>query len=127
MMKNCVMTRTFSCDPSRVWLYMTNPMMNHWRKDVTSADISTDGMQVTETASDGSKTEITFTEKEKPRRMTGSFVHGKVKGSFTVILFGGGDSTSVECTLDVEGLGLFTKPKKLLEARFDMLGQALGE
>ena len=83
MMKNCVMTRTFSCDPSRVWLYMTNPMMNHWRKDVTSADISTDGMQVTETASDGSKTEITFTEKEKPRRMTEQLASmARSRGSF---------------------------------------------
>ncbi len=126
MKKSCVLTRTFSCDPSRVWLYLSNPAMNHWRKDVTSAEISTDGMQVTEIGPDGSRTEITFTDKEKPRRMTGSFVHGKLKGSFTVILLGGGDSTSLECTFEVEGIGLFTKPQKLLEERMDMLAGALG-
>ncbi len=125
-MKSCVLTRTFSCDPSRIWLYLTNPAMNHWRKDVTAADISADGMQLVETMTDGSKTEITFTDKEKPRRMTGTFVHGKVKGGFTVILLGGGDCTSVECTFEADGLGLFTKPKKLLEERFDMLAQTLG-
>ena len=42
------------------------------------------------------------------------------------LLLGGGDSTSVECTLDVNGLGLFAKPAKLLEERLDMLRQTLG-
>ena len=41
-------------------------------------------------------------------------------------MLGGGDSTSVECTLDVNGLGLFAKPAKLLEAHFDMLHKTLG-
>ena len=126
MKKSCVLTRTFSCDPGRVWLYLSNPTMNHWRKDVTDAENSADGMQVTEIGPDGSRTEITFTDKEKPRRMTGSFVHGKLRGSFTVILLGGGDSTSLECTFEVEGIGLFTKPQKLLEGHLDMLAQALG-
>ena len=125
-MKSCVLTRTFSCDPSRIWLYLSNPALNHCRKDVASAEISDDGMQVVELAPDGSRTEITFSSKEKPRRMTGSFVHGKVKGSFTVILLGGGDCTSVECTFEAQGLGLFTKPQKLLEQRLDMLAQVLG-
>ena len=44
----------------------------------------------------------------------------------TALLLGGGDSTSVECTLDVNGLGLFAKPAKLLEAHFDMLHKTLG-
>ena len=52
MKKSCVLTRTFSCDPSRIWLYLTNPAMNHWRKDVTAADISADGMQVVEAEED---------------------------------------------------------------------------
>jgi len=39
---------------------------------------------------------------------------------------GGGDSTSLECTLDVGGLGFFTKPQKLLEERLEMLRKALG-
>ena len=41
-------------------------------------------------------------------------------------LLGGGDSTSVECTLDVNGLGLFTKPAKLMNERLEMLRQTLG-
>ena len=44
----------------------------------------------------------------------------------TAILMGGGDSTSLECTLDVDGLGLFTKPQKLLDERLEMLRKALG-
>ena len=42
------------------------------------------------------------------------------------LLLGGGDATSVECTLDVNGLGLFTKPEKLLNERLEMLRQTLG-
>ena len=42
------------------------------------------------------------------------------------LLLGGGDSTSVECTLDVNGLGLFTKPAKLMNERLEMLRQTLG-
>ena len=125
-MKSCVLTRTFSCDPNRIWLYLANPNLGHWRKDVASAEISDDGMRVVEIGPDGSRTEVTFSDKEKPRRMTGTFVHGKVKGRFTVILLGGGDCTSVECTFEAQGLGLFAKPQKLLEQRMDMLAQVLG-
>lgn len=125
-MKNCVLTYSFSCDPMRVWLYMTNPTLQGWRRDVKSAEISPDGMQVTETAPDGSTTEIVFSVKEKPRRMTCTFTHGRVEGTFTAILLGGGDSTSVECTMQVKGLGLFAKPKKLLEERMQMLAGVLG-
>ena len=42
------------------------------------------------------------------------------------IAAGGGDATSVECTLDVNGLGLFAKPEKLLNERLEMLRQTLG-
>ena len=42
------------------------------------------------------------------------------------LLLGGGDATSVECTLDVNGLGLFAKPEKLLNERLEMLRQTLG-
>lgn len=125
-MKSCVYTASFSCDPTRVWLYLTNPTLGGWRKDVKSAEISDDGMRVVEIASDGSRTEIHFSVKEKPRRMTCTFVHGKVEGNFTAILLGGGDSTSVECTMEIKGLGLFAKPQKLLEQRMEMLRQILG-
>ena len=125
-MKSCVYTDTFNCDPMRVWLYLTNPMLGNWRRDVRSAEVSDDGMRVVETAPDGSTTEIVFSAKEKPRRMSGAFTHGKVQGTFIVILLGGGDSTSVECTMEIKGLGLFAKPQKLLEERMKMLSAVLG-
>ena len=46
--------------------------------------------------------------------------------SLLALLLGGGDATSVECTLDVNGLGLFAKPEKLLNERLEMLRQTLG-
>ena len=49
-----------------------------------------------------------------------------IRDRFTALLLGGGDSTSVECTLDVNGLGLFTKPAKLMNERLEMLRQTLG-
>ena len=49
-MKNCVLTHTFSCDPMRVWLYLTNPTLQGWRRDVKSAELSDDGMHLVETA-----------------------------------------------------------------------------
>lgn len=125
-MKACVATVTYSCDPNKVWLYMANPTLNHWRKDVTDAEISDDGMRVIEKHPDGKQTEVVFSVKEKPRRMSCTFERGRIKGNFTAILLGGGDSTSVECTLEVDGLGLFAKPQKQLEAHLDMLRCALG-
>ena len=125
-MKSCVYTASFNCDPMRVWLYMTNPTLQGWRRDVKAAELSDDGMRLVETAPDGSTTEIRYSVKEKPRRFSCTFAHGRVQGSFTAILLGGGNSTSVECTLDVKGLGLFAKPKKLLEERMQMLAAVLG-
>lgn len=29
-MKTCVVTANYSCDPNKVWLYMTKPTLNHW-------------------------------------------------------------------------------------------------
>ena len=84
------------------------------------------GLEVAATAPDGSTTDIRFSVKEKPRRISCTFVHGRVQGEFTAILLGGGDSTSVECTMQVKGLGLFAKPKKLLEERMQMLAGVLG-
>lgn len=126
MTKSCVVTASFACPPMKVWLYLTNPNLNSWRTDLSEAVISDDGMQVTEKNKDGSTTQITFSDKEKARRMSCTFVNGRVKGSFTAILLGGGDSTSLECTMQLEGVGLFTKPQKLLESRIEMLRKVLG-
>lgn len=124
-MKTCVVTASYSCDPAKVWLYMTNPTLNHWRSDVKEAEISADGMQVREKNTDGSTTEIVFSRKEKPRCLSCTFANGRVHGSFTAILLGGGNSTSVECTMEVEGMGLFAKPQKKLEERMEMLRKTL--
>ena len=47
--------------------------------------------------------------------------------AFTAILLGSADSTSLECTLDVEGLGLFAKPQKKLEEYLETLRKVLGD
>lgn len=124
-MKSCVLTANFSCAPERVWLYLTNPTMSRWRKDVTGADISADGMQATHTHADGSTTQIVYTRKEKPRAISCDFVHGRQTGHFTAILLGGQSHTSVECNLDIDGLGLFDKAHKHLQPVLDMLTAAL--
>lgn len=125
-MKTCVITENYACDPNRVWLYLTKPTLNGWRKDVRDYEESDDGLRVVEHNTDGSTTEVKFTRREKPRSLSGSFQKGKVSGTFTIILLGGGDSTSLECTMEVSGLGLFAKPKKLLEERMNMLHASLG-
>ena len=125
-MKSCVVTANYACDPYKVWLYLTKPTLNNWRKDVTAYEESDDGMTATEKNADGGETQITFTRKEKARCLSCNFQKGKINGTFTALLLGGGDSTSVECTLDVNGLGLFKKPKKLLEERLEMLRKTLG-
>ena len=33
-MKTCVVTASYSCDPAKVWLYLTKPTLHGWRKDV---------------------------------------------------------------------------------------------
>lgn len=125
-MKTCVVTANYACDPNKVWLYLTKPTLNGWRKDVKEYEESDDGMRVVEHNTDGTTTELQFSRKEKPRCLSCSFRNGKVNGTFTAILLGGGDSTSLECTMEINGLGLFAKPKKLLEARLQMLKAALG-
>lgn len=125
-MKTCVVTANYPCDPNKVWLYLTKPTLNGWRKDVRSYEESDNGMRVVEENTNGSRTELRFTRREKPRCLSCSFQNGKVNGTFTAILLGGGDSTSLECTMEVNGLGLFAKPKKLLEERLEMLRVALG-
>ena len=72
-------------------------------------------------------TEVQIAEAEKPRRLRCTFTRGKIHGSFTAILLGGGDATSLECTMEVEGMGLFAKPQKGLEERLEMLRKALGD
>ena len=125
-MKSCVVTANYACDPNKVWLYLTKPTLNGWRKDVSGYEEESDGMRAEEKNTDGGVTQITFSRKEKPRCLSCTFQKGKINGTFTALLLGGGDSTSVECTLDVNGLGLFAKPQKLLQERLDMLRQALG-
>ena len=125
-MKTCVVTANYSCDTNKVWLYLTKPTLNHWRSDVSEYEESDDGLKGTEHNTDGGTTEIVFTRKEKPRRISCTFTRGKIRGAFTAILLGSADSTSLECTLDVDGLGFFTKPQKLLEERLEMLRKALG-
>lgn len=125
-MKTCVVTANYSCDTNKVWLYLTKPTLNGWRSDVKDYEESDDGLKGTEHNTDGGTTEIVFSRKEKPRCISCSFRKGRINGTFTAILMGGGDSTSLECTLDVDGLGLFTKPQKLLEERLEMLRKALG-
>lgn len=126
-MKICVVTATYSCPPTKVWLYLTNPKLNQWRSDLSDADIASDGSHITERGRDGSVTEVQIVESEKPRRLRCQFTRGRIRGSFTAILLGGGDATSLECTMEVEGMGLFAKPRKGLEERLDMLRKALGD
>ncbi|WP_300282272.1 hypothetical protein [uncultured Subdoligranulum sp.] len=125
-MKTCVVTASFACDPSKLWLYLTKPTLNGWRKDVRDYEEKDGGLHVIEHNTDGSTTELHFTRREKPRCLSCNFQNGKVNGTFTLILLGGGDSTSLECTMEVSGLGLFAKPKKLLEERLNMLRAAVG-
>lgn len=125
-MKTCVVTASFACDPAKLWLYLTKPTLNGWRRDVRDYEEDDGGLHVIEHNTDGSTTELRFTRREKPRCLSCSFQNGKVNGTFTVILLGGGDSTSLECTMEVSGLGLFAKPEKLLVDRLNMLHSALG-
>ena len=106
-MKTCVVTATYGCAPNKVWLYMTNPTLNSWNPTVAS--------------------DIHFDKLDKPRRISCTFTRGKIRGAFTAILLGSADSTSLECTLDVEGLGLFAKPKKKLEEYLETLRKVLGD
>lgn len=126
-MKTCVVTASYSCPPAKVWLYLTNPNLNHWRTDLNEAVIDSDGQHIQEKNKDGSVTEVQIVEAEKPRRLRCTFTRGRISGSFTAILLGGGDATSLECTMEVEGMGLFAKPKKGLEERLEMLHKALGD
>ena len=125
-MKSCVVTANYASDPNKVWLSPTKPPPNTRRKDVSGDEESDDGMKATEKNTDGGETQIVFTRKDKPRCLSCNFQKGKISGTFTALLLGGGDSTSVECTLDVNGLGLFTKPAKLMNERLEMLRQTLG-
>ena len=85
------------------------------------------GMHIVEKNKDGTTTDIHFDKLDKPRRISCTFTRGKIRGAFTAILLGSADSTSLECTLDVEGLGLFAKPQKKLEAYLETLRKVLGD
>lgn len=52
-MKSCVVTANYACDPNKVWLYLTKPTLNNWRKDVSGYEESDDGMKATEKNTDG--------------------------------------------------------------------------
>ena len=120
-MKTCVVTATYGCAPNKVWLYMTNPTLNSWNPSVASAEVDLEGMHIVEKNKDGTTTDIHFDKLDKPRRISCTFTRGKIRGAFTAILLGSADSTSLECTLDVEGLGLFAKPQKKLEGYLETL------
>ena len=64
-MKTCVVTANYSCDPNKVWLYLTKPTLNHWRSDVSEYEESDDGLKGIEHNTDGGTTEIVFTRKDK--------------------------------------------------------------
>ena len=68
-MKTCVVTASYNCPPAKVWLYLTNPNLNHWRTDLNEAEIDPDGAHMKEKNKDGSVTEIQILESEKPRRL----------------------------------------------------------
>ena len=126
-MKSCVVTANYACDPNKVWLYLTKPTLNGWRRDVSSYEESDDGLKATEKNTDGSgRPKSSLPARKSPGAWSCNFQKGKISGTFTALLLGGGDATSVECTLDVNGLGLFTKPEKLLNERLEMLRQTLG-
>ena len=67
------MTANYACDPNKVWLYLTKPTLNNWRKDVSGYEESDDGMKATEKNTDGGETQIVFTRKEKPRCLSCNF------------------------------------------------------
>ena len=85
-MKSCVVTANYACDPNKVWLYLTKPTLNNWRKDVSGYEESDDGMKATEKNTDGGETQIVFTRKDKPRCLSCSFQKGKISGTFTARL-----------------------------------------
>ena len=90
-MKSCVVTANYACDPNKVWLYLTKPTLNGWRRDVSSYEESDDGLKAAEKNTDGSETQIVFTRKEKPRCLSCNFQKGKISGTFTALLLGGGE------------------------------------
>ena len=46
-MKSCVVTANYACAPNKVWLYLTKPTLNGWRRDVSSYEESDDGLTLT--------------------------------------------------------------------------------
>ena len=114
-MKSCVVTANYACDPNKVWLYLTKPTLNGWRRDVSSYEESDDGLKAAEKNTDGSETQIVFTRKEKPRCLSCNFQKGKISGTFTALLLGGGDATSVECSRWMQRSGLFRQARKAPE------------
>lgn len=124
-MKSCVLTESFSCDANRVWLYLTNASLGSWRTDVKSIELSADGMQETQALKNGGAVAVQYTEKEKPRRLCGTFTCGRQRGSFTFILLGGRGDTSLECTFSIDGIGFMGKAQKHLQPVLDMLRAVL--
>ena len=49
-MKSCVVTANYACDPNKVWLYLTKPTPNGWRRDVSSYEESDDAREALERA-----------------------------------------------------------------------------
>ena len=134
-MKTCVVTATYGCAPNKVWLYMTNPTLNSWNPTVASAEVDLEGMHIVEKNKDGttSKFEKRGAAVEVPEWDASKCLQCNQcalvcpHAAIRPILLGSADSTSLECTLDVEGLGLFAKPKKKLEEYLETLRKVLGD
>lgn len=124
-MKSCVLTANYPCDTSKVWLYLTKPDLAHWRTDLKSVEVSSDGMQAVQTCNDGSKVQVNYTRKEQNRALSCEYVHGRQRGTFTAILLGGGSASSLECSFTIDGVGPFDKAHKHLQPVLDMLQKVL--
>ncbi len=119
-MKSCVLTADLNCPPSLVWQYLTRPTLNHWRTDIAEVETDPDGMTERQKHTDGSTTQVRYTRREKDRAVSCDFTHGRQNGHFTAILLGG-STTSLECTFEIDGIGLFGKAHKQLQPVLDML------
>ncbi len=65
-MKTCVVTANYSCDPNKVWLYLTKPTLNHWRSDVSEYEESDDGLKGVEHNTDAARPKSFLPARTRP-------------------------------------------------------------